>query len=81
MLVVVLAGLVDLTDEQRAELRTLTNSPGVAATVATRARSCCGTTKGCTAAKLGRLLHRRGRESAPGTPSLRVFAEGALIGK
>jgi hypothetical protein len=28
----------DLTDEQRAELRTLTNSPGVAATVATRAR-------------------------------------------
>ena len=34
----VLAGLVDLTDEQRAELATLTNSPGVAATVATRAR-------------------------------------------
>jgi hypothetical protein len=29
MLVVVLAGLV-LTDEQRAELRTLTNNPGVA---------------------------------------------------
>ena len=38
MLVVVLAGLVDLTDEQRAELRTLTNNPGAAATVATRAR-------------------------------------------
>ena len=38
MLVVVLAGLVDLTDEQRTELRALTNSPGVAATVATRAR-------------------------------------------
>jgi hypothetical protein len=36
MLVVVLAGLVDLTDEQRAELRALTNSPGAAATVATR---------------------------------------------
>jgi len=35
--VVVLAGLVDLTDEQCAELRKLTNSPGVAATVATRA--------------------------------------------
>ena len=38
MLVVVLAGLVDLADEQRAELRTLTNSPGVVATFATRAR-------------------------------------------
>jgi hypothetical protein len=34
----VLAGLVDLTDEQGAELRTLIDSPGVAATVATRAR-------------------------------------------
>src|SRR5438045_9290215 len=38
MLVVVLAGWVELTDEQRMELRALTNSPGVAATVATRAR-------------------------------------------
>jgi transposase len=38
MLVLVLAGLVELTDEQRIELRALTNSPDVAATVATRAR-------------------------------------------
>src|SRR5213596_3325669 len=38
MLVVVLADLVELTDEQRIELRALTNSPDVAATVATRAR-------------------------------------------
>jgi hypothetical protein len=38
MLAVVLAGVADLTDEQCAELRTLTNSPGVTATVATRAR-------------------------------------------
>jgi transposase len=38
MLVVVLAGGVDLTDEQRTELRALTNSSDVPATVATRAR-------------------------------------------
>ena len=38
MLGVVLAGGVELTDEQRNELRALTNGPGVAATVATRAR-------------------------------------------
>jgi transposase len=38
MSVVVLAGGVALTDEQRTELRALTNSPDVAATVATRAR-------------------------------------------
>src|SRR2546421_11562350 len=33
-----LAGWVELTDEQRTELRALTNSPDVPATVATRAR-------------------------------------------
>jgi hypothetical protein len=38
MLIVVLAGGVDLTDEQRSVLQALTNSPDVAATVATRAR-------------------------------------------
>ena len=38
MSVVVLAGLVGLTEEQHIELRALTNSPEVAATVATRAR-------------------------------------------
>jgi transposase len=38
MLVGVLTGAVELTDQQRAELRALTNSRHVAATVATRAR-------------------------------------------
>jgi hypothetical protein len=28
-----------------------------------------------------RLFHCRGREPTPGTPSLRVVAEGTLIGK
>jgi hypothetical protein len=35
--IMALAGLVDLTDEQRAELWTFTNNPGVAAALATRA--------------------------------------------
>src|SRR5258707_13871477 len=38
MLIVVLAGGVDVTEEQRSVLQALTNSPDVAATVATRAR-------------------------------------------
>ena len=46
LLVVVLACPVHLTDEQQAELRTLTNSPGVAATVTTRARIVLGHNEG-----------------------------------